>query len=467
MFENKVNEFIERHRLITAHDVVVVGVSGGPDSLALLHYLHEKKDLWSLRVVAAHLDHMFRGDESYNELLFVQSYCEQHDIPFYGRQISVKERTETVKGSLQEKARIVRYDFFHDVMKSENATVLALGHHGDDQIETIVMRLTRGSTGEGRAGIPFKRPFGDGQVVRPFLCVTKDEIEAYCFRHNLQPRRDPSNEKEDYTRNRVRKRILPALKDENVAVHRHFQSYSEELLEDEAFLKELSIQKLNTVWSNKEDYGVLDILEFLNMPLPLQRRLIQLILNYLYKEPPVSLSSVHIYSILEIIRGEGPNKSLDLPKGLKVTRSYRQCIFHFGTRHNEPYHFFLSLMKGEEVVLPDGSKFYLSNTDTTIEAVAKDEYVYIDERSLPLRIRTRKSGDRIKVRGLDGTKKVKKLFIDHKIPLHKRDQWPIVVDHKDQILWVPGLQASHSVHLEQKDNTLLLQYIKKDLLGGS
>lgn len=468
MLEQTIKRFIQDHCLIEKGDRIMVAVSGGPDSLALLHFLDSNKAEWQVEVMAAHLDHMFRGDESYQELLFVKEYCNKRNIPFYAERVDVSMEIERTNGSMQEMARQIRYAFLMEVMEEASATKLALGHHGDDQVETILMKLTRGASGAGRAGIPLKRSIAAGLIIRPFLSVTKEHIEEYCEKHDLNPRRDPSNLKEDYTRNRFRKKVLPFLKKENPHVHLQFQRFSEELAEDEAYLEELTWDKLNKVWNNTEDFSSLHIDGFLAMPQPLQRRGINLILNYLYKLRPSSLSSIHIYDVLGILKGKTPNASLDLPKGLKVTRAYHTCYFHFGelALTEAPYCHEIKVNKMLE--LQGGYQFLLYFSSSLTEDRTGDRiYIDPDKVTLPLYVRTRKSGDRMKVKGLEGSKKLKTLFIDEKVPVHLRDEWPIVVDADNHILWVPGMKKSHYDLGEEQENSLVLQFKSNHLLGGS
>ncbi|WP_064090882.1 tRNA lysidine(34) synthetase TilS [Rossellomorea aquimaris] len=468
MLESSTKEFIQSHELIQKGDVLVVAVSGGPDSLALLHFLHANRRVWEIELVAAHLDHMFRGEESLNELLFVKGFCERLDIPFFGERIDVSQVMKESNGGLQKIARDVRYTFLNKIMIEVSANKLVLGHHGDDQIETILMKLTRGANGVSRAGIPLIREFSPGKIIRPFLSVTKEDIEKYCEEYNLSPRRDPSNEKEDYTRNRFRKAVVPFLKEENPLVHKQFQQFSEELIEDEGYLEELTRQKLNKVWNKSKDFSTLDIKGFLTMAQPLQRRGINLILNYLYKLRPPSLSSIHIYDVLGILRGKTPNASLDLPSGLKVTRAYHTCYFHFGELEciQSPYCYELNVH--ETLELSNGYQFDFYPAPVNKED-CNGQYVYLheDHIALPLSIRTRKPGDRIKLKGFEGSKKLKSLFIDEKIPVHLRDQWPIVVDAEERILWVPGIKKSIYDLGEAKEKSLVLQLISNHLLGGS
>jgi tRNA(Ile)-lysidine synthase len=434
-------------------------VSGGPDSLALLHYLWKQNQKNDFYLVAAHVDHMFRGIESFNDAKFVGGFCEDHDIEFRMKRINVPEYIKKTGKSSEVAARECRYQFFAEVMDECQLPYLVLAHHGDDQIETILMRLTRGSSGSARAGIPFLRPFHNGSLFRPFLCLNRDEIEHYCEKNHLSPRHDPSNEKDVYLRNRFRKYVVPFLKKENSHVHEHFQRFSEELQEDEGFLKELTLQKMNTVWKEKKDDKVtIEINTLQAMPKPLQRRAVQLILNYLYKNRPESLSAIHIEQIFTLIKGNHPSGSLDFPAGLKVIRSYQLCYFRFD--QNQVEEFYFELDGPGECILPNGDAIILEETKTA----AEENGLYTmrlskEDLTFPIIIRTRKPGDRMSLKGMKGTKKIKSIFIEKKIPIEKRKDWPLVTDGNHSILWLPGLKKSRVENDgDNGKNDILLTY---------
>jgi tRNA(Ile)-lysidine synthase len=471
MLERKVEAFLEKRQFNWNNKGVLVGVSGGPDSLALLHFLWNQQKRWNLQVAAAHVDHMFRGDESMAEALFVKKFCEDRNIPFEMRQVNIPEYMEQSGLSSQVAARERRYDFFKEVLEKRNLSILALGHHGDDQIETILMRLTRGSTGKARAGIPFSRRFHHGLLVRPFLCLNREEIEQYCLLHQLDPRRDPSNEKEVYSRNRFRKHVLPFLRKENPQVHEHFQRLSEDIERDESFLQELTKEHLKKVIRNNFDNEItIDIEAFDTMPSPLQRRAIQLILNYLYKVRPASLSALHIEKILSILKSPHPSGTLDFPNGLKVVRSYNVCYFQFQEHTNSETSIFVRMTEPGEVVLPNGDILKVDYIEQEQVQKTGPYQCLIDFKDdfFPLTIRNRKKGDRMSILGMNGTKKVKDLFINEKIPIHKRNTWPIITNRDDEIIWIPGLRKSvFCLHQSSHQRKILLSYIRNDLLGGT
>jgi tRNA(Ile)-lysidine synthase len=443
MLEAKVAALLNRHSFVIENKKMVVGVSGGPDSLALLHYLWVNRERKNLSIVAAHVDHMFRGQESFEDALFVKDYCERKGIPFEMARINVPEIIENTKENSQVASRQARYEFFEEVMKKYGYHYLALGHHGDDQVETILMRLTRGSSSSGRAGIPFTRPFGNGHIFRPFLSLTKTELAEYCKKQHLVPRIDPSNKKSIYSRNRFRNEVLPFLKAENQHVHEHFQRFSEELQNDETLLQELTVQRMNKVMKKREKNKIaIDIIPFLEMPISLQRRGIQLILNYLYKVIPVSLSALHIDHVLSLIRHQHPSGTLDFPNGLKVIRSYSLLSFQF--EGSESHTYFFEMMEPGVIELPTGASIKMDVLDDkeNIEITGYYALFPADKIKLPIQIRTRKMGDRMNLKGMSGTKKLKDIFIDSKIPLQDRDAWPVITDKNGCILWLPGIKKS-------------------------
>jgi tRNA(Ile)-lysidine synthase len=461
MLETKVEAIINRHAFKLDNIKMVVGVSGGPDSLALLHYLKGQKEVRNLSIVAAHVDHMFRGQESFEDAMFVRDYCEQYSIPFEMERINVPKLIEKTGNSSQTAAREARYEFYSKIMEKYNYSHLALGHHGDDQMETMLMRMTRGSSGKARAGIPFTRAFHNGIIFRPFLNLTKAEIEEYCKEQHLTPRLDPSNKKSIYSRNRFRKEVLPFLKAENRHVHEHFQRFSEELQSDESFLQELTVQQMNTVITKREKNKItIDIKRFSKVPIPLQRRGIQLILKYLYNEKPGSLSAIHIDQVLSLMRNSHPSGKLNLPNGLQVIRSYLLLSFQFDLANEQTYHF--EIREPGTIELPFDRRIKMNYIDREFtETNPCHALFHADNIKLPIIIRPRKLGDRMTLKGMSGSRKLKDIFIDHKIPIRDRGTWPVVTDAEGTILWLPGLKKSSLEGIDYKAKQyILLTYDK-------
>jgi len=219
----KVMSYSKRHQLIDKNTTILVGVSGGADSLLLLRFLVSIRKEWHLHIVAIAIDHGLRGKESKEDVQYVEEICHKWNVPFVSKHINVKERKEAYKEGTQLAARTLRYQVFEETMQQIGADVLALAHHGDDQVETILMRMVRQSNPSSLKSIPVKREFANGHIIRPFLCLSKDEIYQACKEYDVNPREDPSNQSSAYTRNFFRLHVLPLLKEQNTLVHQHVQ----------------------------------------------------------------------------------------------------------------------------------------------------------------------------------------------------------------------------------------------------
>lgn len=468
MLERKARDFIIKHNLLPAGSRILAGVSGGPDSLALLSFLRSVRDELELELVCAHVDHMFRGQESYGDYLFVEQICKEWDIPFEGKRADVPAFMAVSGESTQLAARRVRYGFFEEVMAERKLGILALGHHGDDQVETMLMRMTRGAAGAARAGIPADRPFAGGRVVRPFLTASRTEIADYLSRQQLVPRLDPSNDRDDYVRNRFRHHVLPFLKEENPLVHEHFQRFSEEMQEEGAYLNSLAEKEAAHICKEKSPgYVRIDLPALSAIPMPLQRRVIHLILSYLYIERPSSLSALHIDQLMALFLNPHPSAELSLPAGLTARKSYSACIFTFSGTDSPVYS--LTLQIPGETILPNGYKIEAHYIKEEVPPYAGNDSFIASGQLFPLTVRTREPGDKMEVKGLGGSKKLKGIFINEKIPRQERDSWPVVTDRTGNIIWLPGLKKSELERVPVKDEQpyVYLEYIKLNSSWGA
>lgn len=441
--EYVVDRFIETHQLLKERSTVVLGVSGGPDSMALLHYFLQKRAKWQLRIVVAHVNHMLRGKQSKEDYMYVEQFCRNHNILFEGAHIDVNAYKRKHQLTTQMAARECRYQFFAGVMEKFEAEFLALGHHGDDQIETMLMRQVRGAIGYSRAGIPVKRPFATGMIIRPFLCLEKADIEQYIEKAGIIPRRDPSNEQDEYVRNRFRHVVLPFLKRENPKVHKRFQRQSELLLEDEELLLSMAKQQFHQIVKRKENGEfIVDVNDFQVMAVPLQRRVIQLILNYLYHFERTDVTNAHIDQILHLFYAKHPSRELHLPANVHVIRSYDRVTFTYIFSAQKASSFFYRVNLPFQIHLPDG---VLIGDVTDKAPEISSRYAFVgdaDEMKFPLTIRTRKAGDKMYPLGMKGSKKIKSIFIDEKIDKRKRDMIPIIEDANGNILWIVGVKRA-------------------------
>ncbi|MFD1849246.1 tRNA lysidine(34) synthetase TilS [Oceanobacillus bengalensis] len=459
-------QFIRKHQLLTRNMTVLVGVSGGPDSMALLHFLISLQEKWNLTVIAISVDHQLRGEESYQDLVYVKDMCEKWNVPFVGKSIDVPAYKIENKLGTEIAARELRYQFFQEQMKRHDADILALGHHGDDQIETMLMRLTRSATSSNFSGIPVRRPFHKGEIIRPFLSVTKADIMAYCSDHHIIPRIDNSNFDTTYTRNFFRKNILPLLKERNHNVHSTIQYLSETLYEDEVYLQEMArdLVKGAVHFDSKERTATFQIDMFTRGARALQRRAFHLILKYLYKDIPKDLSYVHEVQFFDLMKRNNGNVQIDFPLRLKVEKSYGAIVFYFLSEHSVAPSLHQTLDVPGRATFTDGSSITACFTDRKETHDDDVYYCNVDQTVFPLHIRTRIPGDRMTWKGLNGTKKIKDIFIDAKIPKKERDNWPILVDNKDQVLWIVGLKKGQPALNREEDGPWVKLYYEKGQL---
>jgi tRNA(Ile)-lysidine synthase len=463
--EKKVIRFIKQEELIKAHSKVLVGVSGGPDSMALLHLLHRLQAYLQIEVMALALDHQLRGDVSRADVTYVKNVCERLNIPFISRSLPVATYQKENQLGTQVAARMLRYEAYAREMKTHNMDYIALGHHADDQMETVVMSLIRTTTTHSLTGMPIHRPFASGQIIRPLLCVTKEEIEHYCDQHQIHPRLDASNLEDHYTRNRIRHHVIPLLKKENPNVTNTIQHLTATLREEDVFLNQLAKRSFTNIAKlDPKSKTVLLSIHMLNdCPVPLQRRIFRLTLNYLYQPVP-DVTYKHEMAFLSLFKKKG-NKRLHFPENLIVEKSYGmvRCSFQVEKWEGSTFKQIVCDIPAA-VSLPNGATLTIRTVKQITEGLISSRHTYVCPKiavEFPLTIRTREPGDRMQYKGLHGSKKIKAIFIDEKIPIHERNTWCMVVDKNEQILWLIGLKKHEQKRLDETDEYLLFEYKKK------
>ncbi|MFX3619032.1 MAG: tRNA lysidine(34) synthetase TilS [Sporolactobacillus sp.] len=469
-FEEEVTRFIEDHHLIHPNMRLVAGVSGGADSMALLAYLIRKRKEWALELAVICVDHGLRANESRADLEFVASFCKEEQVVFFDREVDTASFAREQRLSQEAAARKLRYQAFREVLHLFQADALALAHHGDDQVETMLMHQVRGSVGLSKAGIPVNRSFAGCQLIRPFLTHTKAELEAYCERRGIRFREDATNKSDAHTRNRFRKYVLPFLKKENPAVHLKFQYESECLAADETYLLDLARQQMDRLIKEKGRTQIaLSVHAFLSVPLPLQRRVIHLILSYLYEGQNIKPlhESIHIENLLQLLRSGRASGSTSFPSHLIARKSYDSCRIGFLPPNPGSYETELSLPG--ETMTPAGI-FHACLPDKVIgEETASDQLLFDRRRiALPLRIRTWHPGDRIATVGMEGTQKIQRIFINEKIDRMKRSLWPLVVDAEGAVIWLPMLRKARLAEpvKEKTAVNVLVTFVPLPILGG-
>ncbi|MFH1562794.1 MAG: tRNA lysidine(34) synthetase TilS [Nitrospirota bacterium] len=453
-----VEKTITQYSMLEEGDKVIIGISGGPDSVALLHILLSLQERYKLTLHLAHLNHLLR-EEARQEAVFVKELAESLNLPVTIEEIDVAQDTSK-NFSLEQKARKIRYEFLIRVAKSISATKIALAHHFDDNLETIMMWLIRGCGAEGFGGIPPVRkidpqlPGKPVSIIRPLINITKQEIEDYLKQYNLSFKIDSSNLKKDYLRNKIRLELLPKLEEYNPNIKKALTKLSLLWEVDNEYLNILSTSaKEKVVLEN----GGINLKEFSKLHPAIQSR----ILRQSIEEVKGNLEGItfrHINAILNLVK-DGPSQgSLDLPSNIKVEREYDKLVICKGEREKkgkgEETHILPPLKRG--LLPPTHSQEGIIVVVTGITRVAEliietqllhppfsmlhtsfNAYLDYDKLKLPIRVRHRKFGDKFHPYGMAGSKKIKDFLIDLKVTKKVRDKIYLLEDGEG-IIWIMG-----------------------------
>lgn len=436
-------DFILKKLNINKNDYIVVGVSAGPDSMALLHIL---KNTLKNKIVCAHINHNIRK-ESTLEANYLKQYCKDNDIIF--EYLEIKTYKEN---NLENEARKKRYVFFEEILKKYNSKYLFLAHHGDDLIETVLMKIARGSNLEGYAGIKTYSKLENYTIVRPLLKYTKKDIIKYNDTFNIKYYIDNTNEDINYTRNRYRKNILPLLKKEDDEIHLKFIKYSETLQEYYNYIEKIIIEKINKDHKNNE----INLEAFNKEDIFIKKNIVFYILSNIYNNESNIIKDSHILSIISLAENNKPNSSVNLPDKFYAIKEYDKIIFKKKNNQDKDYKIEFS----KDLVINNFRFKLINNCSDNGNNICK---LNSKEIALPLYFRNKKEGDYIEILGLNGKKKVKDIFIDEKIPIDKRKTYPLLVDANDNILWIPNLKKSkYNVKNNELCDIILTSYEERE-----
>ena len=431
----KVRKTISRHQMLNPGDLCIVAVSGGADSVCLLDILYELKAALGIKLVVAHFDHGLREGEDDAETRFVQDLASSMNLPFESEKAT--SLMDWTSGSVEEKARDARYSFMESLREDLSAQKIAMGHHLNDQAETVLMRLLRGSGPSGLAGIP---PFREKTIIRPLIDTKKEEIESYLKARDLAYVVDSSNLQTDYLRNRIRLELLPSLLEYQPRLIEHLGRLADILRNENTYMEGRAED-----WVMREaDLGAtgevsIPISSFLGLPPPIRNRVTRQILRKVGKDLR-RIDSHHIESVAELGKSKNPHGSLNLPNGLMVKRSYDRMVFRTKEPESKEFHYLLDEAGTyyiEEIGKTIGLVELESNADLNMEGDERKAYLDAEKLQFPLILRNFRPGDRVVPLGMTGRKKIKDFFIDHKIPVESRSWIPLLVSG-DEPVWICG-----------------------------
>lgn len=344
MVRNKILETIKKYNLIEENDVVIVAVSGGPDSMCLLdNLLALKNELKIKEIAVAHINHMLR-DEAKAETEYVEQYCAKNNIQCYTKFVDIAKIAQEQKIGTEEAGRKERYAFFDEVAKKIDATKIAIAHNKNDNAETVLMHMLRGSGISGLCGI---KPYREGIFIRPLIKCSRNEIEEYCQEHKINPKYDKSNNDNTYTRNRIRNELIPYIKKEfNPNIIETLDRLSELITDEESYMEKVTISNYNSIVisetiaqnhidfeeskksnsKNLKDEIILDLKKFNSLDYIIKSRIIMYTIKRIFGTSN-GIEKKHVEDIIKLCGNNIGNKYLTPNKNTKITVKDRKIYF--------------------------------------------------------------------------------------------------------------------------------------------
>ncbi len=448
----RVSRTISERKLLAPGDTVILALSGGADSCALLDILAGLNE-FSLSLVVAHLNHRLRGAESDGDEAFCRDLAKRYRLPFCSRGLDVAELARRERLNLEDAGRRARMEFLEQIRARYGATAIALAHHADDQAETVLMRLVRGSGMTGLRGMSFRGP---GSRIRPLLDIGRNEIEAHLKARGMDYREDASNRDTLFLRNRIRHELLPLLEQYNPAIRERLVTTAA-LLDDENGLLERMAEELAGRACRVSPDGISCSLKLLgDAPRALRRRLLRRLLAHLSAGSRTTRR--HIQALEELMDSPHPNASLDLPGGIRAVRCYATLSLTGKAAPPCPDLEEQALPGPGQYVLSDGSLLTLALT-----TVPPDPSLYpgttalfdLDKAPFPWSVRGFLPGDRITPLGMTGSKKVKELLMERRIPRDQRGRVPLLFC-AGKLIWVCGLRSSRLAELDDGSREVIM-----------
>ena len=447
----KVKKIIERYNMFSPGDRVLVGVSGGPDSVCLLHILNRCRKEMVLSLHVVHINHGIRKRESKREEKFVSHLAGRMGLPITVKSLDVPSYARRKKLTVEEAARDMRYSALERLAGKLNAKKIALGHTASDQVETVLMHLLRGSGPQGLSGISPVRKLGSTAVVRPLIEVNREEILSYLKKNKLTFCLDSSNRKTEYFRNRIRLKLLPLLrKNYNKNIDGALLRLSEILKEENAYWERVVERVLGKVVSWEAEKILIDFKRFLRYNVIVQRRILYRLFGGI-----VSLNQIE--AIRSLAQKSSQGKRIYLGKRFSVRKEGNFLIFSSSPeRRFKKFNYPLRVPGKNEI---EGLNLTLNTRIVDFYPVSEKEtntaYFDIDKINFKkLLLRNRREGDRFRPFGLRGTKKLSDFFIDRKIPRRLRDRVPLLVEGED-ILWVVGIRRADKARITEDTKKIL------------
>lgn len=459
MLLEQVKRTIDRYHLLDKGDRLIVGVSAGVDSMVLLHLLNTYRQEFDLSLIVAHINHGLRPKESEKEAELVQKESERLGLTFEYGQFNVKEFQKVGGISLQDAARKIRFHFFNVLLQKYNANKIALGHNADDQVETVLLRLMRGS---GLKGLKGMLPIREGRVIRPLLEVWRREIESFAEEMKIPYLLDSSNLKKNYLRNRLRLTLIPLIEKEYQPNFKKIVLKTSTILREENdYLERGAEEAYQKIVREEKDALSFKFSEYQFLHPAIQWRIIQKMLGRIYSGETVieEREGMEVDQIYKKFHQLLPSFFIELPHGVSLEKRYDLVLIGKGwVKPVPPFEV--------ELISPGRNYVEEIKREVVIEETSRDDkfkdlyglpdIALLDYQSLqfPLKMRNFRPGDRFRPLGVKGTQKLKEFFIDHKIPKFERPRIPLLISG-EMIAWIVGYRIDERVKVTEKTQRVL------------
>ena len=464
--------YLEENQMICPHDHILLGVSGGADSVCLLFVLQEYAKRVPIKLSAVHVNHGIRSDAG-QDAVYVEELCRGLGISFYLREADVRGYAKQEKCSQEDAGRRLRYEAFHEFATKAGADKIAVAHNCNDRAETMLFHLFRGSGLKGLCGI---RPVRQ-KIIRPILCLERKEIEEYLAERQISWRADSTNETDDYARNRIRHHVLPYVEKELVQdCVAHMARTAELLTETEEYMAQQTQAAREDCVEEPEGRFEISVEKFSRLHPALQKRLLHLVAGEL-SPTGKDILWVHIAEILKLFQGTG-SRSVDLPMGIRAVRSYAKVILgRTGSDLPPPLEYIVfrePLEKEGEIRIPlrgRGTLVFTLFSGRQYEEVPKNRYTKwfdYDKIKKSVCIRYRETGDFFSITDGNGRivhKSLKKYMIAEKIPRQERECMPLLAE-EHHVLWMVGGRISEYYKVDRNTKRILQVQLKRGCPGS-
>lgn len=460
----RIDQFANKHHMFDKVENIVAGVSGGADSMCMLHILYLLQEKYGYKLTVVHIHHGIRGIEADEDMEYVENYCKINGISYQGFRFQVEKMAKEDHLSSEEAGRMVRYETFHKVLEEVGGGKIAVAHNSDDNSETFLLNLFRGSGIKGLSGI---QPVRDG-IIRPVLCLKRSEILEYLRENGIDYKTDKTNEGDLYTRNKIRNKILPYIRtDINERASEHIAQAADALNEINEYMEKQAELQYGECVTMSESMYTISIAKFENVDRVIKKMILRKVI-YNLSEKLKDITARHVDAMLGISLGE-TGKQTNIAYGIVCRKNYENLeIFKRekeemnGEKKIEDVHMTIStevFVKGTEITIPirGDESLIMEKTDIKLKKIREKMYTkWLDYDILrgTIQLRNRKAGDYITVNAHGGRKKLKDYFMDLKIPREDRDK-VLLLARGNEVFWVIGYRISERCKITENTKQIL------------